>query len=264
MMRLMLAHQRFTRARPRERNAIPYVAFVCVIVLASTAQAQSPPMADTAIASAADTTQRHHHWLPDDFGFAIGPGIGWQRYADQVSGQQTAFSPVGGFFRGSKLGPEAKSGFVPTFKVTLFPTKVAAVSADANASVLGTIRLRPMMVGLGWFHPIGRSVSARLTALGGWSFNGLSGPEDPKRRPELQVSSAPTAVGSNITWETSGKLWLNTSPSVAFVTGVSLVHARPELTLADGTKRDWNADHIRLDAGVAFSVFHRHRDDAGK
>ena len=257
-MKLTLAQHPCPRAARQVTDLRLRISLACVFALApSLACAQAPASPDTA-------HHRHSRWLPADIGFAIGPGIGWQKYADQVSGQETAFTPVGGLFRGSKLGPESKSGFVPTFKVTLFPTKVAAVSTDANATVLGTIRLRPMMVGLGWFHPIGRSVSARLTALGGWSFNGLSGPEDPKRRPELQVSSAPTAVGSNLTWETSGKLWFNTSPSVAFITGVSLVHARPELTLTDGTRRDWNADHIRLDAGVAFTVFHWHRDDAGK
>jgi hypothetical protein len=244
------------------RRILSRVALCCAVGLASaTVHAQAPSATDTT--TAADTGH-HHHWLPNDFGFAIGPGIGWQRYADQVSGQETSFSPVGGFFRGSKVGPESKSGFVPTFKVTIFPTRIAAVGTDANATVLGTIKLRPMMVGIGWFHPIGRAVSARLTALGGWSFNGLGDVEDPKRGPRLQVSSAPTAVGSNTTWETSGKLWFNTSPGVAFITGVSFIHARPELTLVDGSRRDWNADHVRLDAGVAFTVFHRHRGSAGK
>lgn len=230
---------------------------------APSARAQAPTSSDTVVAAPADTTH-HHRWWPTDFGFAIGPGIGWQRYADQVSGRETALTAVGGFFRGSKLGPESKAGFVPTFKVTLFPTKVAAISADPSATVLGTIRLRPMMVGLGWFHPIGRAFSLRLTGLGGWSFNGLGAAEDANHQPELQVSSAPTAVGSDVTWETSGKIWYNSSPSVAFITGVSFVHARPELTLADGSLREWNADHVRVDAGVAFTVFRWHRGDARK
>ena len=230
--------------------------------VASTVRAQTPARADT-IGGSADSTH-HRRWFPGDYGLAIGPGIGWQRYADQVSGGETALTAVGGLFRGSKLGPESKGGFVPAFKVTLFPTKVAVVATDPAATGLGTIRLRPMMVGLGWFHPIGRTVSVRLTGLGGWSFNGLGAAEDSKRRPELRVSAAPTAVGSNVTWETSGKLWFNTSPGVSFITGVSFIHARPELTLADGSVRDWNADHARLDAGVAFTVFRWHRGDAGK
>ena len=222
----------------------------------SAALSQAATPHDTSVA---DTTH-HHRWLTGDFGLAIGPGIGWQRYADQVSGRETAFTVVGGFFRGSKLGPESKAGFVPTFKVTLFPTKVAAVGADPAATVLGTIRLRPMMVGLGWFHPIGRAVSVRLNGLGGWSFNGLGAAEEAGHRPELQVSSAPTAVGSNITWETSGKVWFNTSPNVAFITGLSFIHARPELTFANGSARHWNADHFRVDAGVAYTVFRWHRE----
>ena len=71
-----------------------------------------------------------------------------------------ALGILGGFFRGAKLGPESKGGFVPAFKVTLFPSKVAAVTGgQPNTTVVETIRLRPMMVGLGWFHPIGRAVS---------------------------------------------------------------------------------------------------------
>jgi hypothetical protein len=264
-MSLEAGQRHFMRRHlPHRFRAVTCIALASAITLASAAAyAQTPTAPDTAVAPAADTTH-HRHWWPSDFGLAVGPGIGWQRYADQVSGRETALTAVGGFYRGSKLGPESKAGFVPTFKVTLYPTKVAAVAADPSATVLGTIRLRPMMVGLGWFHPIGRAVSLRLTGLGGWSFNGLGAPEDPKRRPELQVSSAPTAVGSNVAWETSGKLWFNTSPNVAFITGVSFIHARPELTLADGSTRGWNADHVRVDAGVAFTVYRWHRGDAGK
>lgn len=211
----------------------------------------STPVADTA---------RHHSWLPTDFGFALGPGIGWQRYADEVSGRNTFLTAVGGFFRGAKVGPESAGGFVPAFKVTLFPNKVAAVAAaDPSATVLGTIKRRPVMVGLGWFHPIGKTVAVRLTGLGGWSFNGLGSAEDGKDKPQLKVASSPTAVGSNATGEVSGTLWFNSSPDVSFITGVSFVHARPRLTFANGSTRDWNADHIRLDAGVAFTLFRWHR-----
>jgi hypothetical protein len=240
------------------------LALACAVFLTSTAASgQARAARDTSITPAADTAH-HRHWWPSDVGLAIGPGIGWQRYADQVSGRETAPTVVGGFFRGSKLGPESKAGFVPTFKVTLFPNKVFAVAADPAATVLGTIRLRPMMVGLGWFHPLGRAVSLRLTGLGGWSFNGLGDVEDPKRRPELQVASAPTAVGSNVTWETSAKLWYALSPGVSFITGGSFIQARPELTFANGTSRVWNADHVRIDTGVAFTVFRWHRGDAAR
>ena len=259
----MPAPHRFPRAYRRASMLLPCVALACAIGLASTtvhAQARKA----TAKATKSDTTHHYPRWWPSDVGFAIGPGIGWQRYADQVSGQETSFTPVGGFFRGSKVGPEAKSGFVPAFSVTIFPTKIGVVATDANATALGTIKLRPMMVGIGWFHPIGRSVSARLNVLGGWSFNGLGEVEDAKRRPMFQVSAAPTAVGSNATWETSGRLWFNTSPRVAFITGLSHIRARPELTLTDGSRRALNADRIRLDAGVAFTVFHWRRGDAGK
>ena len=237
------------------------VGLACALSLssmASYARAQAPTSRDSRAAHA-DTTH-HHRWWPTDVGFAIGPGIGWQRYAEQVSGRETAFSPVGGFFRGAKLGPESKGGFVPAFKVTLFPSKVAAVTGgQPNTTVVETIRLRPMMVGLGWFHPIGRAVSVRFTGLGGWSFNGLSDAEESKGRPELQVASSPTAISNDLTWETSGKLWFAVSPKASFITGVSLIHSRPRLTFANGSVRDWNADHIRLDAGVAFTVFHWHR-----
>jgi hypothetical protein len=36
--------------------------------------------------------------------------------------------------------------------------------------------------------------------------------------------------------------------------GVSFLSTHPELTLADGTRQRWNANQVRIEAGVAFTV----------
>ncbi len=82
-----------------------------VASISANVRAQTSTSRDTAAAESADSTH-HHGWWPSDFALALGPGVGWQRYTDRVSGRETGFTVVGGFYRGSKLGPESKAGFV--------------------------------------------------------------------------------------------------------------------------------------------------------
>jgi hypothetical protein len=51
-------------------------------------------------------------------------------------------------------------------------------------------------------------------------------------------------------------MWENARPGVD-ITGISYLHIRPRLTFADGSSRVWNADRLRAELGIAFTVFQR-------
>jgi hypothetical protein len=206
--------------------------------------------------STQDTSSTRFPWLR--FGLALGPGVDWQHAIDGSSAHETTFALVGGLFRGSQFGPGAKAGLIPAFKFYLRPRKTAAVDMlGPTPTILETLKLRPVMLGLGWSQPLTTTLSARISGLAGRSFNSLGAADQAGRSPHFAVPASPSAISDSFAWEMSGRLWYTMHPKVAFITGIALLHTRPNLTFADGSIRTWNADQIKADAGIAFTIFRR-------
>ena len=225
-----------------------------VVAPDSPLMAQAGSARDSATTSSSDTTAGHHHAFR--IGLALGPGIAWQHLSDGVTGHEIAPALTGGLFRGSKLGPADRTAFVPAFKVSIWPSQVAAVSAaNPTGASLQTLKLRPMMLGVAWSAPLASRLTGRIEALAGQSFNSIGAADSARTIPRLAVVAPPSDITNSFAWETSANLWFNVIPKVTLVAGASFLHSRPELRFADGSARAWNADQVRLEAGVAFTLF---------
>jgi len=205
-----------------------------------------------------DSSSLLRRWLNfDHIGVALGPSLavrrsGWARHDEIIPGI------AGGFFRGAGFGSHGRAGLVPAFRFDIFPKRVSVVdTVTESANEPGTIRMRSLMAGLGWSQPLGKSVSAVITAVAGESFNSLALGTGNVHGVPFDVAASPASIADGMAWEVSGRVWHRLRPSIVILTGISYFRTRPELTYADGTQRRSNFDTVRADVGVAFTIYRR-------
>jgi hypothetical protein len=229
------------------------VAMTLILFCGATMARGQTPTRGARMRVAPDSSKQRFRW--PHFGVALGPGISWQHPTNESSENEISLGFVGGLFRGSQPAP-AKAGLIPAFKVFLLPRKTAVVDTLTPATtILGSLKIRPVLVGLGWAQPIAPKLSAALTGTAGYSFNSLGASNHAKHSPRLVVPASPSAIGNSVSWETGLRFWYNVRPTVTVITGVSFLHTRPHVTFADGSGREWNADQLGAVSGVAFTIF---------
>jgi hypothetical protein len=158
----------------------------------------------------------------------------------------------------SRPSPRAKAGIIPQGRMGMPARATAAVSGnEAGAEDFGTLRLRPLMAGLGWVQPLAPRVSLVASGVAGYSFNSVDKAETPARASRLVLSEAVDRIDNSFAWELAGRLWYDVRPRIYLMGGASFLRTRPTLTFVSGAQQAWKADHIRIETGVAFLVLRR-------
>ena len=128
-----------------------------------------------------------------------------------------------------------------------------------EVQAFGKLRLRPITVGYGYTHMMGRtSISANL--VGGYSFNSFTAHDTAVSalRSSLAASTIVADVSNGFLLKPEISLWRNVSQKIGVNFNVGYVISRPFLTLeADGVqdRRRFNADAMAVSMGVVYSVF---------
>jgi hypothetical protein len=210
--------------------------------------AQEPETADTARTTADDTG---HRWWPP-FDLAVGAGFKWQFPLEQAASNSTIVEVIG------RPSPRAKAGIIPQGRMGMPARATAAVSGnEAGAEDFGTLRLRPLMAGLGWVQPLAPRVSLVASGVAGYSFNSVDKAGTTTRGSRLVLSEAVDRIDNSFAWELAGRLWYDVRPRIYLMGGASFLRTRPTLTFVSGAQQAWKADHIRIETGVAFLVLRR-------
>jgi len=137
----------------------------------------------------------------------------------------------------------------------------AEIDRDIGGEVLamGRLRVRPIMVGYGYTHMMGRtSISGNV--LGGYSFNSFTAHDTAVSalRSSLAASTIVTDVSNAFVLKPEVSVWRNVSEKVGINFNVGYVVSRPYMTLeADGVRdrRRLRADAMSVSMGIVYSVF---------
>jgi hypothetical protein len=218
---------------------------------ASRASAQEQPAATSAStqAPAADEeASSTRKWPP--FGIALGVGVREiVPEGDSTSGY-TTLTPVARFIRNGH-----RAGLVPAFRIGLGKQRTTLIESGAAGDVqVGSIYVRPLTAGLGWSQPVANRLSMVFSGTVGYSWNGFQSDDNGRGHPQLRLPSTVVDIGNSFAWELSGRAWFDINPRVSLMGGLSFLSTRPDLTLADGSTRTWNASQLRIEAGIAFTV----------
>jgi hypothetical protein len=222
-----------TRAHAQERSQPP-----------SSTQA---PAAAQAPAQAQDATPERK-WPP--FGLAIGVGIREIVPTGDSTSNFTTLTPVARF-----IPRDHRAGLVPAIRLGLGKQRTTLVeSVGAGQTQSGSVFVRPLTLGLGWSQPVANRMSMVFSGTAGYSWNGFDASDNGRGHPQLLVPVSVVDVKNSFAWELSGRAWFDINPRVSLMGGVAFLSTHPDLTLADGSTRPWNASQLRIEGGVAFTV----------
>jgi hypothetical protein len=114
------------------------------------------------------------------------------------------------------------------------------------------------MGGVSYVYPIKPRLSGVVSGLMGYSVNRLDrSADDDTDTARLVLPEPVTQLENSVAWEVGGRLWYELGPRVNLVSGLSYLHTRPTLTLANQSTYVWNADQVRIEVGLAFTVFRK-------
>ncbi len=174
---------------------------------------------------------------------AVGGVAGWTGATGSRLDGRESFGPVVRFGAGRGLGISIGFGW--------FGADLAAENDGADVEIVGRVRIRPVMGGVGYTVRDGR-VSMTLSAVGGMSFNSIA-PAD-----ELSGREVPLRVRNSLAWGSGVSFWVDASSRVAVNVSTGFVMARPEYQMFDGAnvvRRRLTADAVLVRVGLAYKVF---------
>jgi hypothetical protein len=124
-------------------------------------------------------------------------------------------------------------------------------SALGSDEVVGQVRIRPVMGGLGYTVGDDRATMA-LSVLAGLAVNSIVASDD------LSGRIVPLRVGNSLAWRPGASFWFDTSSRTAINVSLGYVMTRPRLTLLDDgeiVRRHLTADAFLLRVGLAYKLF---------
>ena len=183
-------------------------------------------------------------WPP--FGIAIGAGIREIIPAGDSTSGYTTPTPVIRFIPRSY-----RRGWVPAFRLGIGKQRTTLIESQNE---VGSIFIRPLTAGLGWAQPVANRMSIVFSATAGYSWNGFDATDNGRGHPRLLLPTAVAGIDNSFVWDLSSRAWVDLNPHVSVVGGLSFLSTHPRLTLADGSTRGWNANQLRIEAGIAFTV----------
>ncbi|HUF48466.1 MAG TPA: BON domain-containing protein [Vicinamibacterales bacterium] len=154
---------------------------------------------------------------------------------------------------GSTVGPAVRlgsgRGFGTAIGFSWFQTDLRA--ATGPDEVVGRVRVRPVMAGIGYTTGSDR-LSVSLSAVAGVAFNSVGASR------HLSGHAVPLHLGNSLAWRPGVSLWIDASSRAAFNLSAGYVITRPRLTVfEDGQviERRLTADTLVLRAGIVYKVF---------
>jgi hypothetical protein len=137
-------------------------------------------------------------------------------------------------------------------------TSRAARTIDGERATIARVRIRPVMVGVGYRLGSGR-VRTTLNVVAGYAFNSVrptqSGADAYARG---RVSLLALDVSNCFAWRARVAFWYDVAPRVGILTAVGYLGARPRLTVLtrSGVERiRHRADSIVLTVGAVYGIF---------
>lgn len=231
------------------RTSFHVLAMLCVTAASAAAQAAAPAPpppapAQTTMSASEPSQEKGRSW-----GLALGVAMRVE-------------TPVGDETTGSASGPafvlritRRRSGLVPAIRLGLTPERTTLVDArSASEATMGSLSLRPIMAGVGWWQPLGHRTSVQIAGTVGYSWNKLDLENHGSGDLRLAVPGQVANVKNSAAWEVSGQVWYDVTSRISLLASAAVLQARPEITFADGTTKVWRADQLRVQAGVAFAV----------
>jgi hypothetical protein len=217
-----------------------------VVIVATSARASAQDRDDD------DSAGAPRKWPP--FGIAIGAGIREIIPAGDSTSGYTTPTPVIRFIPRSY-----RRGWVPAFRLGIGKQRTTLIESgspggSAGQSEVGSIFIRPLAAGLGWAQPVANRMSIVFSATAGYSWNGFDATDNGRGHPRLLLPTAVAGIDNSFVWDLSSRAWVDLNPHVSVVGGLSFLSTHPRLTLADGSTRGWNANQVRIEAGIAFTV----------
>jgi hypothetical protein len=146
-----------------------------------------------------------------------------------------------------KLGP----GLGPVIGMNWYTAGVQAI-AEGQLVYLGRLRIRPVMVGVGYNWNRGR-VWLVPSIVGGYSFNRLY-PNSRARLPfreSLGSTDVSFDAGNALAWRSQVAFWYDVAPRVGLLASIAYIRARPTLTVSG----DHGVYRASLDASATVVTF---------
>jgi hypothetical protein len=171
----------------------------------------------------------------------VGAGVRFTQTTGGEVGDAVDFAPMIRFGTGRGFGPAIGFGW----------STRELLETGPSSRPLANLRVRPVMLGLAYTHPIRRAqLSASL--VGGWAFTHLGidrGAAGPNRA---------IAADNAFAWRPSATLWIDTTDRIAFQVSAGYLVARPRVTFASDDRvfaSRVRGDALMVSVGAAWWVF---------
>jgi hypothetical protein len=190
---------------------------------------------------------------PEEKGRSWGLALGVAMRFETPTGEETTGSASGPAFVLRIM--RRKSGLVPAIRLGLTPERTTLVDArSVNEATMGSLSLRPVMGGVGWWQQVGHRTSVQLAGTVGYSWNKLDLENHGSGDLRLALPRQVVKVENSPAWEISGQVWYDVTSRISVMASAAYLQARPDIEFADGSTKVWHADQVRVQAGVAFAV----------
>lgn len=228
--------------------AAGWLAFPATVARAQAPEASMPPAAAVppAAPAAPAGAELQSSWLKGRF--LVGASVGLTPTIDPALGATWRVSPF--------IRSRPKPGLRPAFGLSWYRGDLN-VPIDGVSTRIGSVRVRPLMVGLGYGILRGRALTS-FSLVGGWAFTRarVDAPLPAEVTATLHMKNA-WVVRPNIT------LTAAATRRLAIVGSAGYVVSRPsiEITAFRGGETvfvrstRWRADYFSLSVGAAVSIF---------
>lgn len=200
-----------------------------------------PPPADDAPPRDSESAKEDFGAADDPHLLAIGASLGWSGPRVNALDQHASIGPLLRFGSGHGLGPAIAFNWFQT----------SLTGGSTGPDVTSRVRVRPVMVGLGYTFGSGRvSVSPSLVA--GIAFNGLSVPDTGA------ADRVAVGVGKSLVWRPGISLWSDLNRRLALNLTVGYVVTGLRVTFLEQgrlVKQSVSGDTTIIHAGVAYKLF---------
>jgi BON domain len=172
----------------------------------------------------------------------VGVGVRFVRSGGSEVGDGVSVAPLIRLGAGKGFGPAIGFGWT---------SRELLGSASTSAAPLADLRVRPVMVGVGYSYPVGRAqLSASL--VGGYAFTRLRADRS-AAGPNRAI-----AVDNAFALRPAATLWIDTSKRLGFQVSAGYLVARPRVTFASDDRvysTRVRADALMVSVGGAWWVF---------
>lgn len=153
----------------------------------------------------------------------------------------------------------AKEGWNIKYGLNWYKAEISR-NIGNEVQAFGRLRVRPVMVGYGYTHLLGRGASVSGNLLGGYSFNSFAVRDSAASalQTSLGTSSVVTDVANSFVLKPEVSLWKNVSDKIGINLNAGYIVSRPFVTIeAPGSQQRQRirADALTMSFGIVYSIF---------